>query len=92
MPVKECQENGKPGYKYGDSGKCYTYTPNDAIERNKAKRQAIIQGIAIGEYAEIGERGGIKKVIKPQNQIHQIPIQKVKELLKVQHQQQEVLK
>jgi len=61
MPVKECQDSGKPGYKYGDSGKCYTYTPNDAIERNKAKRQAIIQGIAIGEYAEIGERGGIKK-------------------------------
>ena len=61
MPVKECEDSGKPGYKYGDSGKCYTYTPNDAIKRNKAKRQAIIQGIAIGEYAEIGERGGIKK-------------------------------
>ncbi len=59
--MKFGQDSGKPGYKYGDSGKCYTYTPNDAIERNKAKRQAIIQGIAIGEYAEIGERGGIKK-------------------------------
>jgi len=61
MPVKECEDSGKPGYKYGDSGKCYTYTPKDEVSRNKAKRQAIIQGIAIGEYAEIGERGGIKK-------------------------------
>lgn len=24
MPIKECQKNGKPGWKYGDSGKCYT--------------------------------------------------------------------
>lgn len=61
MPVKECEDGGKPGYKYGDSGKCYTYTPKDEVSRNKAKRQAIIQGIAIGEYAEIGERGGIKE-------------------------------
>jgi len=61
MPVKECEDSGKPGYKYGDSGKCYTYTPKDEVSRNKAKRQAIIQGIAIGEYAEIGERGGIKE-------------------------------
>jgi hypothetical protein len=50
MPVKSCEENGKPGYKYGDSGKCYTYTPKDEVSRNKAKKQAIIQGIAIGEY------------------------------------------
>jgi len=64
MPVKSCEENGKPGYKYGDAGKCYTYKPNDAIERNKAKRQAIIQGVAIGEYAKIGERGGISKTDK----------------------------
>ncbi len=61
MPVKDCQDSGKPGYKYGDSGKCYTYTPKDEVSRNKAKKQAIIQGIAIGEYAEIGERGGIKE-------------------------------
>jgi hypothetical protein len=50
MPVKECEENGKPGYKYGDAGKCYTYILKDEVSRNKAKKQAIIQGIAIGEY------------------------------------------
>ena len=24
MPVKPCRKNGKPGYKWGDRGKCYT--------------------------------------------------------------------
>jgi hypothetical protein len=24
MPVKSCKSKGKPGKKYGDSGKCYT--------------------------------------------------------------------
>jgi hypothetical protein len=55
MPVKECQDNGKPGYKYGDSGKCYSYTPNNEGSRRNAKKSAIIQGIAIGEYSEVGE-------------------------------------
>jgi hypothetical protein len=60
MPVKECQEEGKPGYKWG-SGKCYTYNPNNEGSKRNAKKSAILQGVAIGEYAEIGERGGIKK-------------------------------
>ena len=50
MPIKECQDNGKPGLKWGDSGKCYTYTPNNEGSINKARKNAIIQGIAIGEY------------------------------------------
>lgn len=50
MPVKECQENGKPGFKWGDEGKCYVYTPKDEKERNQAKKKAILQGIAIGDY------------------------------------------
>jgi hypothetical protein len=50
MPIKECEDNGKPGLKWGDQGKCYTYTPKDEVGRNKAKRSAIIQGIATGEY------------------------------------------
>jgi hypothetical protein len=50
MPVKQCEDNGKPGFKWGDSGKCYTYTSKDEVSRNKARRSAIIQGIATGEY------------------------------------------
>jgi len=61
MPIKDCQDNGKPGLKWGDSGKCYTYDPNNEGSRRNAKKEAIAQGLAIGEFATIGERGGIKK-------------------------------
>jgi len=47
MPVKECQENGKPGFKWGDEGKCYTYTPNDKTSRENARRKVEKQGVAI---------------------------------------------
>jgi len=47
MPVKTCSEGGKPGYKYGNRGKCYTYTPGDETSRKTAKLKAIKQGIVI---------------------------------------------
>ena len=49
MPVKECQEDKKPGYKWGDAGKCYTYNPDNEGQKRKAKKSAIAQGIAIGD-------------------------------------------
>jgi hypothetical protein len=61
LPIQSCQSENKPGFKYGDSGKCYTYDPKNIGQKNKAKKSAILQGIVIGEFAEIGERGGIKK-------------------------------
>lgn len=39
MPVKPCTRDGKSGYKYGDSGKCYT-GPG-------ARKKATKQGQAI---------------------------------------------
>ncbi|MEM3063129.1 MAG: hypothetical protein QW303_06280, partial [Nitrososphaerota archaeon] len=39
MPIKPCQYKGQKGYKWGDSGKCYT-GPN-------AKEKALKQGRAI---------------------------------------------
>ena len=39
MPVKSCSKNGKSGYKWGDSGNCYT-GPG-------AKKKALKQGVAI---------------------------------------------
>jgi len=47
MPVKRCRKNGKPGYKFGNSGKCYTYTAGNDTSRNRAKNKAHIQGAAI---------------------------------------------
>lgn len=40
MPVRECQINSLPGYKWGHEGKCYT--------GKDAKKKAYAQGIAIG--------------------------------------------
>ena len=53
MPVKDCQDNGKPGLKWGDSGKCYTYDPKNEGSKRNAKKEAITQGLAIGEFAEV---------------------------------------
>ena len=46
MPVRNCSENGKPGYKWGDTGKCYVYTSNDPKSRERALTQARAQGLA----------------------------------------------
>ncbi len=50
MPVKRCQLDNKPGYKWGDSGKCYTYDTNNKASETVAKKKAVDQGIAVGEY------------------------------------------
>jgi len=46
MPVVGCQNGGKPGFKWGKSGKCYTYTPNDSASRSRARSRAEAQGRA----------------------------------------------
>jgi len=47
MPVKRCSKNGKPGYKWGDSGVCYTYTSGNKNSRERAKKKALKQGRAV---------------------------------------------
>jgi hypothetical protein len=47
MPIRECRLNGKPGYKYGESGKCYTYTPGNTQSRVAARQKAEKQAAAI---------------------------------------------
>jgi hypothetical protein len=56
MPVKDCQDTGKPGFKWGDQGKCYTYTPKNEGSLRSAKKKALIQGLAIGELNAEGLR------------------------------------
>lgn len=52
MPIKKCTKNGKPGYKYGDAGKCYTYTPDNEESRKRAKGKAETQGYVIRKHSE----------------------------------------
>lgn len=47
MPLMRCTKNGKPAYKWGESGKPYTYTPGNEASRERAKNKAIRQGRAI---------------------------------------------
>lgn len=47
MPVKAATKNGKPGYRYGESGAVYTYTPGDKASRERAKEKAAKQGRAV---------------------------------------------
>lgn len=37
-----------PGFKWGESGKCYTYDPDDDAAKKAAKQKAVDQGLAIG--------------------------------------------
>ena len=46
MPVKSCNENGKPGFRWGNEGKCYTYSFGDEAGKKRAKKKAIKQGLA----------------------------------------------
>jgi len=47
MPIHDCQEDGKPGYQWGKSGKCYTYTKGNEEEKKTAKAKAEKQAKAI---------------------------------------------
>ena len=56
MPVKDCQSENKPGFKWGNEGACYVYDPNNKKSKNDAKRKAILQGIAIGDFEFEGQK------------------------------------
>jgi len=43
MPVERCSEGGKPGFRFGNSGKCYTYTEGDTPGMREAKNKARAQ-------------------------------------------------
>lgn len=47
MPIKRCRKDNKPGFKFGDSGTCYTYTTDDPQSRQRARNKAETQGRAI---------------------------------------------
>ncbi len=56
MPIQRCTLNNKPGFKWGERGKCYTYDQNDAASRERAKQRALRQGRAIERERKIAEQ------------------------------------
>jgi len=47
MPIQSCTEDGKPGFRTGRTGKCYTYTPGNEQSRKRAIAKARKQEQAI---------------------------------------------
>lgn len=66
MPIQECQSGNKRGYKWGEKGKCYTYTQDDFQSRLTARRKALAQGIASGDIE-------IKKIYGPESLLEDDP-------------------
>jgi len=47
MPLLDCNQDGKPGYKWGPAGTCYTYPAGNTAAAATAKRKAMQQAVAI---------------------------------------------
>lgn len=53
MPIKRCQKDGKSGWKFGDSGTCYTGPSGKAKAQKQAK--AMFANGYKGKFNEIYE-------------------------------------
>ncbi len=58
MPLKRCQLGERPGWKWGDRGKCYTYPKGDRAAGATAKLKALRQAAAMGELPGTTRRAG----------------------------------
>jgi len=56
VPVERCSIDGKPGYRWGEEGKCYTYDPDDSSSRAAALARAHEQGVAVESSKHSRER------------------------------------
>jgi HK97 family phage prohead protease len=56
MPLKRCETDGQPGWKWGDAGKCYVYTAGDEESEQAARKKAMAQAAAMGEFPGTGDR------------------------------------
>lgn len=56
MPLNRCELDGKPGWKWGDSGRCYVYTAGNESSEMDARKKAMAQAAAMGEFPGTGQR------------------------------------
>jgi len=47
MPIMSCRRDGLPGFKWGESGHCYTYKPGSKSSKERARQKALRQMRAI---------------------------------------------
>ncbi len=56
MPLNRCEDDGRPGWKWGDTGTCYVYTAGDEASEAAARKKAMGQAAAMGEFPGTGSR------------------------------------
>lgn len=54
MPLKRCETDGSPGWKWGDEGACYRYTAGNEESETAARKKAMAQAAAMGEFSGTG--------------------------------------
>lgn len=43
MPVTACQQGGRPGFRFGEKGACFTYPAGNDAQRERARQKAQAQ-------------------------------------------------
>lgn len=59
MPLKRCESEGDPGWKWGDAGTCYTFTAGNEASETAARKKAMAQAAAMGEFEGTGQRAQV---------------------------------
>ena len=54
--VDAVRGRGSPGWKWGDAGKCYRYTAGNEESEKAARKKALAQAAAMGEFEGTGNR------------------------------------
>lgn len=52
MPVRKCSKGGKPGYRWGQAGECFTYNRNSDTEEAAAMARAEAEGLDKKRFEE----------------------------------------
>jgi hypothetical protein len=50
IPLQKCEIDGKPAWRWGDSGKPYPYAADDPESETEAKKKALAQATTMGEF------------------------------------------
>lgn len=54
MPLQRCTTDDSPGWKWGEQGKCYPFTAGDEESETAARKKALAQAAAMGEFPGTG--------------------------------------
>lgn len=63
-PMMRCTSGGKPGFKWGNSGKCYTYSPGDKASIGRAKKKVMKQAKAIEMHKRMNALMELRRTVQ----------------------------